>query len=173
MRNKKIEFLEKIRKGSCSINVESLSLVRRAIQKGVFSSEEMMLIRAYMESQGMEDAYNKELLKIRFGSYLKNLYVEVPEEMEKLHAHHILFKCGIGKEQKALVAEGRAILHRNGIDSIVGPENLVWAPNKKGVHTKRNLERLVEALREADRQGEGYEGIKRVLNAFGREAANC
>ncbi|UJF32198.1 AHH domain-containing protein [Paenibacillus hexagrammi] len=46
------------------------------------------------------------------------------------HAHHILFKKGLGKTQQELVKEGQEILKEYGIDSIMGLENLVWAPNR-------------------------------------------
>lgn len=45
------------------------------------------------------------------------------------HAHHILFKKGLGQKQKVLVQEGQGILRGYGIDPIIGEENLVWAPN--------------------------------------------
>ena len=55
--------------------------------------------------------------------------------MVRAHAHHILFKAGLGQAQRELVGEGMEILLRHGVDPIKGLDNLVWAPNVKGQHT--------------------------------------
>jgi hypothetical protein len=68
--------------------------------------------------------------------------------MQNPHAHHILYKKGIGEAQQALVKEGQAILRRYGIDPIFGPENLVWAPKSaKGQHGAERLLQLEDVER--------------------------
>lgn len=52
------------------------------------------------------------LIKIDFGKYLRGLIGGPPTAMIDPHAHHILFKKGLGQKQKELVAEGQEILKR-------------------------------------------------------------
>ncbi|MED0946469.1 type IV secretion protein Rhs, partial [Bacillus mycoides] len=67
------------------------------------------------------------------------------------HAHHILFKKGLGQNQKVLVQEGQEIFRRYGIDPIIGEENLVWAPNIViGQHSLDALEIVVKRLRNVE-----------------------
>lgn len=153
------------------INKKSMIALRKAIQKGVFSNDELRLLRRYMIRKKIDKEYDTELLKINFGKFLKNMHVLLSYEIEKAHAHHILFKCGIGEEQKYLVKIGQAILCKYGIDYIVGLENLVWAPNIQGQHTKKNLRKLVDALIKADSDGTDYSGIKEILKQYGEEAS--
>lgn len=145
--------------------------LRKAIQKGVFSNDELLFLRRYMIKKNIDKEYDKELLNINFGKFLRNMQVLLSYEIKKTHAHHILYKCGIGKKQKDLVKIGQAILCKYGIDYIVGLENLVWAPNIQGQHTKENLQKLVEALIKADADGTDYCGIKRILKYYGEEAS--
>lgn len=49
------------------------------------------------------------LIKIDFGKYLRGLIGGPPTAMIDPHAHHILFKKGLGQKQKELVAEGQEI----------------------------------------------------------------
>ncbi len=90
---------------------------------------------------------------------------------EGMHAHHILFKAGLGHEQKQLVAEGMEILLKHGIDPVYGKANLVWAPNVKGQHTKEMLQFVVDTLKRADSKGE--KAVKEALQRLGRKAADC
>ena len=67
-------------------------------------------------------------------------------EMTRPHAHHILFKRGIGEEQQAMVRQGQDILRGYDIDPINEIENLVWAPNIRGQHTTTALKKVVDKL---------------------------
>jgi hypothetical protein len=87
------------------------------------------------------------------------------------HAHHIVYKAGIGPLQALEAMAGRAILRRHGIDPIRGIENLTWAPNVKGQHTLANLRSVVGDLRAVDRAGGGYDEIVAVLQQHGELAA--
>ena len=73
--------------------------------------------------------YDEALIKIDFGKYLRVLISGPPTDMVDPHAHHILYKKGLGQKQQELVREGQEILRRYGMDPIIGKENLVWAPN--------------------------------------------
>nr|WP_237770335.1 hypothetical protein [Vibrio parahaemolyticus] len=44
-----------------------------------------------------------------FGAYLKSVVGPPPKDMPDPHAHHILFKKGLGAEQQALVTEGQIL----------------------------------------------------------------
>lgn len=80
------------------------------------------------------------------------------------HAHHILFKEGLGDAQKALVKEGQALLRRYGIDPIWGLENLVWAPNRiKGQHGIEVLRNVVEQLKAVEELGGDFAFIRDQL----------
>ncbi|CAH0155846.1 hypothetical protein [Peribacillus simplex] len=90
------------------------------------------------------------------------------------HAHHILFKKGLGQKQKELVAEGQEILKRYGIESIIGEENLlVWAPNRiAGQHGIDRLQHIVDKLKEVDSFGGTREKMVDMLKLLGEEAAS-
>lgn len=74
------------------------------------------------------------------------------------------------------MAEGQAILAKYGIDPWMDVENLVWAPNIKGMHTTDRLQEVVDLLKAAD----ATKGAKKVrkaavvsaLKIAGRKAAN-
>jgi hypothetical protein len=55
---------------------------------------------------GITGEYNDALIKIDFGKYLRGL-VGGPIDP---HAHHILFKKGLGEAQQKLVKEGQELL---------------------------------------------------------------
>ncbi|PFZ03191.1 hypothetical protein COL63_29860 [Bacillus pseudomycoides] len=75
------------------------------------------------------------------------------------HAHHIVLKKRNGKAQKELVKEGKEILKDYDIDSILGLENLVRAPNRvKGQHSIEALRNAVDRLREVRDNGGGGGG---------------
>lgn len=85
------------------------------------------------------------------------------------HAHHILFKTGLGYKQKVLVAEGLFILLRHDIDPIAGLANLTWAPRIKGQHLTSKLEHVLNVLRAADKKGR--QDVLDALDVLGVEAA--
>ncbi len=108
----------------------------------------------------------------KFGKHLRNLKGDPPPGMSDPHAHHILFKKGMGTKQQALVEEGQNILRKAGIDPIFGPENLVWAPwrvsRQHGIET---LEEVVGELRKLEASGGEYVDFVDLLDRLGRQAA--
>ena len=93
-----------------------------------------------------------------------------PTDMLRPHAHHILFKEGIGPLQKAYSLYGKQILkkHDIGIDSI---HNLTWAPNVKGLHRLSTLKPIVKELRDVHKQGGNRDDIIAVLTKHGKKAS--
>lgn len=88
------------------------------------------------------------------------------------HAHHILFKEGLGETQKQLVREGQELLRRFGIDPIMGPENLVWAPMRaKMQHHTDTLRHVVDELKAVAAAGGGRAEIVAKLKLLGKAAA--
>ena len=125
-----------------------------------------------MSDLGITKEYEMAMKSMDFGTYLKNISGEPPTDMINPHAHHILFKTGNGLAQQALVEEGQAILRSYGIDPIVGPENLVWAPNAiTGQHNYSALEKVVNGLKELDGVGE-YDDIVNFLKDMGQIASS-
>ena len=106
-----------------------------------------------------------------WSKYLENLIGPPPPNMLRAHAHHILYKKGIGRAQQILVDEGQLILKKYGIDPVYGKEVLAWAPNVKGQHILSNLELLLRDLRLADKMG-AKSGILTTLKKHGDLAAN-
>jgi hypothetical protein len=127
-----------------------------------------------MSELGITKEYNEALIKIDFGKYLGGLIGDPPTAMIDPHAHHhILFKKGLGHKQKELVAEGQEILKRYGIESIIGEENLVWAPNRiAGQHGIERLQHIVDKLKEVDSFGGTREKMVDMLKLLGEEAAS-
>ncbi|MGV2875802.1 polymorphic toxin-type HINT domain-containing protein [Macrococcus capreoli] len=109
-------------------------------------------------------------MKFNYGKYLRKESDNPPSWMEKYHAHHILFKRGFGSYQKELVNKGQSILRAHNIDPIKGIENLVWAPNIKGLHCTENLEALVNDLMKAHNAGLDKSEIIAILNKHGEKA---
>ncbi len=123
------------------------------------------------EEQELEKLTN-QLKGLDFGSYLRARLGSAPKGMLSPHAHHVLFKLGLGGKQKELVAEGFDILMRNGVEpeEFIKGFNLVWAPNNiPGQHGYQALEDVLKALRKAD--GKGREAMKEILEEMGRIAA--
>jgi hypothetical protein len=87
--------------------------------------------------------------------------------MYRPHVHHILPQVGIGPEQQGLVKIGQKILISVGIDPINGIENLVYAANGHGVHTKGSILALVSDLKQATK----YDEVVAVLKKHGDIAA--
>jgi hypothetical protein len=107
-----------------------------------------------------------------FGKRLKGEIGDPPQGMIDPHAHHILFKKGLGAAQKALVEEGQGILTKHGIDPIFGFDNLVWAPNRiAGQHDIDALQKVVDTLRKIDEAGGTKADIIEALKKLGRLAA--
>ena len=120
---------------------------------------------------GVERTYGQHFDGFSYGTYLKGLKGAAPDGMIDPHAHHILFKKGLGAGQQELVEEGQDILRRVGIDPIYGVENLTWAPNIEGQHVTANLREVVDRLRDLDSVGAGYEDFVEALQELGDIAA--
>ena len=102
----------------------------------------------------------------------KGIVGEPQEGMYDPCAHHILFKTGLKGRQQDLVKEGQRILREYGIDPIVGPENIVWAPRGVvGQHTTVSLEKVVDGLKCIDDMGGDYEQIVKALKKYGKNAS--
>ncbi len=109
---------------------------------------------------------------VDFGKYLRTVVGDPPVDMVNPHAHHILFKTGLGAAQKSLVQEGQDILRKHGIDPIVGVENLVWAPNAvKGQHSFEAIENVVNQIKAVDAAGGDYDDTVDTLEEIGNLAA--
>jgi hypothetical protein len=126
-----------------------------------------------MSELGITKEYNEALIKIDFGKYLRGLIGGPPDAMFDPHAHHILFKRGLGQKQQELVQEGQEILKGYGIEPIVGKENLAWAPNRiAGQHGIERLQHIVDKLKEVDSFGGTREKMVEMLKLLGEEAAS-
>ena len=140
------------------------------------SEEQLALIKAGEiapdgVTKGMD--YSADAIKnFDYGTHLKKLIGPPPPNMDSHHAHHILFKVGNKEAQQLLVQKGQAILRKHGIDPIYGKENLVWAPNITGQHTKEMLEKVVNRLEKVDSVSGTREEIIEVLTESGQDAAN-
>ncbi len=154
------------------LDATKLNDIKLALQKGVFDAEEIKQISKYMRDNGVTEAYEAAMKKVDFGKYLRTIAGEPPIDMVKPHAHHILFKTGLGEAQQKLVKEGQEILHKHGIDPIVGAENLVWAPNGvTGQHSFSAIEHVVNQLKAVDAAGGDYDDIVEMLEELGHIAS--
>lgn len=106
-----------------------------------------------------------------YGAYLRTIDGPPPTTMTRPHAHHVVFKNGIGEAQQALVREAQDIMRQYDIDPIYGPENLTWAPNVAGQHTIDTLRPLVDELRGAHQAGAPREFIEDILFRHSQLAA--
>ncbi len=80
--------------------------------------------------------------------YLTGIKGAAPSDMPNPHAHHILFKKGLGEAQQMLVHEGQDLLRKVGIDPLFGKEVFVWAPlYAKGQHSPDTADDLVRDLK--------------------------
>ncbi|MES9791631.1 T7SS effector LXG polymorphic toxin [Priestia megaterium] len=150
------------------VNKDKMNQLKNAIQNNRFSVEELSEISGKMSELGITKEYNEVLLKIDFGKYLTGLIGGPPEAMINPHAHHILFKKGLGQKQKELVQEGQEILRKYGIDPIIGQENLVWAPNAVvGQHSIDALEIVVHRLRAVEEMDGDLDDIVEALKDLG------
>ncbi|MFF2457653.1 T7SS effector LXG polymorphic toxin [Peribacillus simplex] len=156
-----------------NVNAIKMNKLKNAIQNNTFSVDELSEISKKMSDLGITKEYNEALIKIDFGKYLRGLIGGPPAAMIDPHAHHILFKKGLGQKQKELVAEGQEILKKYGIESIIGEENLVWAPNRiAGQHGIERLQHIVDKLKEVDSFGGTREKMVDMLKLLGEEAAS-
>ncbi|WP_319017853.1 T7SS effector LXG polymorphic toxin [Priestia megaterium] len=154
------------------VNKDKMNQLKNAIQNNRFSVEELSEISGKMSELGITKEYNEVLLKIDFGKYLTGLIGGPPEAMINPHAHHILFKKGLGQKQKELVQEGQEILRKYGIDPIIGQENLVWAPNAVvGQHSIDALEIVVHRLKAVESEGGDLDDIVDALEELGNLAS--
>lgn len=127
---------------------------------------------ANSNSKPSDGAKPKNMDTFDFGKHLKGLSGQPPKDMPDPHAHHILFKKGLGAKQQALVKEGQAILRKHDIDPIYGKENLTWAPNRvKDQHSITSLKPLVDDLKMLDSLGASREQIVDILSQYGQIAA--
>lgn len=150
------------------VNKDKMNQLKNAIQNNRFNVEELSEINEKMSELGITKEYNEVLLKIDFGKYLTGLIGGPPEAMINPHAHHILFKKGLGQKQKELVQEGQEILRKYGIDPIIGQENLVWAPNAVvGQHSIDALEIVVHRLRAVEEMDGDFDDIVEALKDLG------
>ena len=121
----------------------------------------------------MGDFYYPDINKIDYGKILKDAIGDMPTDMYNPHAHHIIFKIGNGKKQKALVKEAQKILTDFDIDPIKGLEVLGWAPNAvKGQHSYKTLKQTVDEIKKVVENGGGREDIVKALEKEKQKAAN-
>ncbi|NMD71595.1 type IV secretion protein Rhs [Bacillus sp. DNRA2] len=147
--------------------------LKNAIQNNTFSIDELSEIRKMVSDLGITKEYDEALIKMDFGKYLRGLIGEPPADMVVPHAHHILFKKGLGEAQQKLVQEGQEILRKYGIEPIIGKENLVWAPNRiAGQHNLSALENVVNQLKAVDAAGADLDDIIEILEDLGKRAAS-
>ncbi len=92
-----------------------------------------------------------------------------PDQMVSPHRHHILELNGQPGVHRALVREGQDILRSYKIDPVLGPENLIWAPNRG--HGVGPTQSLVNELRAAAQAQASREYIEGILARHGRSAA--
>ncbi len=122
---------------------------------------------------GVERTYGALVEGFDYGNYLRTMIGDAPAGMVNPHAHHILFKTGLGTDQQILVAQGQHILRKVGIDPIYGVENLVWAPNRiPGQHDLGALTNVVDKLKELDTLGGDYDDFVELLRELGELAAS-
>lgn len=156
-----------------SVNATKMNKLKNAIQNNTFSVDELSEISKKMSDLGINKEYNEALIKLDFGKYLRGLIGDPPAAMIDPHAHHILFKKGLGQKQKELVQEGQEILKRYGIEPIIGEENLVWAPNRIAVqHGIERLQHIIDKLKAVDSFGGTREKMVEMLKLLGEEAAS-
>ncbi|WP_102691524.1 pre-toxin TG domain-containing protein [Rummeliibacillus pycnus] len=166
------DYLDNIIKNG-NVDADKLNKLKNTIQNNTFSKDELAEISKKMSDLGIAKEYNEALIKIDFGKYLKGLIGDPPANMINPHAHHILFKKGLGEAQQKLVQEGQELLRKYGIDPIIGEENLVWAPNRiAGQHSIEALENVINQLKAVDAAGADVDDIIEILEDLGKQAAS-
>ena len=154
-----------------AINYEELNKLRLALERGEISTA---MFWEEVAKKGWSKEICEEVLKERvdFGRYLRNLIGEPPSGMIDPHAHHILPKTGKGPVQQALVEKGQKILRSYGIDPVLGPENLCWAPNRVvGQHSEEAIREIVDGLKILQEGEATKEEIIDFLKVMGQKAA--
>jgi hypothetical protein len=155
------------------VDTVKMNKLKNAIQNNTFSVDELSEIRKRMFELGISKEYDEALIKIDFGKYLRGLIGDSPSGMIDPHAHHILFKKGLGDAQQKLVLEGQGILRKYGIEPVIGKENLVWAPNRiAGQHSISALENVVNQLKAVDAAGADLDDMIEILEDLGKQAAS-
>ncbi|GGA33848.1 AHH domain-containing protein [Psychrobacillus lasiicapitis] len=161
------DYLEDITANG-KVDSTKMNKLKNAIQNNTFNVDELSEIRKEMADLGITKVYDEALIKIDFGKYLRGLMGDPPSAMINPHAHHILFKKGLGQKQQELVREGQEILRRYGVDPIIGVENLVWAPNAvTGQHSLDALKEVVARLRAIEAIDGDFDDIVETLNDLG------
>lgn len=155
------------------VDADKMNKLKNGIQNNTFSVDELSEIRKKMSELGITKEYDEVLIKMDFGKYLRGLIGDPPTAMADPHAHHILFKKGLGESQQKLVQEGQEILRKYGIEPVIGQENLVWAPNRvAGQHSIAALENVVKQLKAVDAAGADIDDIIEILEDLGKQAAS-
>ncbi|MGD7007019.1 pre-toxin TG domain-containing protein [Metabacillus sp. 84] len=155
------------------VDADKMNKLKNGIQNNIFSIDELSEIRKKMSELGITKDYDEVLIKMDFGKYLRGLIGDPPTAMIDPHAHHILFKKGLGEAQRELVQEGQEILRKYGIEPVIGKENLVWAPNRvAGQHSIVALENVVNQLKAVDAAGADIDDIIEILEDLGKQAAS-
>ncbi len=156
-----------------NVDPAKMKKLKNAIQNNTFSIDELSEIRKMVSDLGITKEYDEALIIMDFGKYLRGLIGDPPADMVVPHAHHILFKKGLGEAHQKLVQEGQEILRKYGIEHIIGKENLVWAPNRiAGQHNLSALENVVNQLKAVDVAGADLDDIIEILEDLGKQAAS-
>ncbi|WP_232217770.1 AHH domain-containing protein [Virgibacillus sp. SK37] len=152
-----------------NVDVTKMNKLKNAIQ----NIDELSELRKKMSELGITKEYDEALIKMDFGKYLRGLIGDPPIAMIDPHAHHILFKKGLGEAQQKLVQEGQEILRKYDIDPVIGKENLVWAPNRvAGQHSIAALKNVVNQLKAVDAAGADLDDIIEILEDLGKQVAS-
>ena len=139
---------------------------------GFFESFRPLAETADQANRRLNVGESIDIRKFDFGAYLREKVGGPPAGMPNPHAHHILFKKGLGKKQQALVRQGQALLSKYDIDPIFGVENLTWAPQRiKGQHDLGALKQVVQTLTETDELFGSRDAMVRALKELGQTAA--
>ncbi|MGF7046955.1 peptidoglycan hydrolase-like protein with peptidoglycan-binding domain/prefoldin subunit 5 [Paenibacillus sp. DS2015] len=167
------KYLDDIVDAAGNINHTKMNNLKNAIQNNTFNADELSQISKKMTDLRITSEFHEVLLKIDFGKYLKGRIGDPPVNMLNPHAHHTLFKKGLGEAQQKLVQEGQEILRKYNIDPIIGVENLVWAPNRiSGQHSIEALENVVNQLKAVDAAGGDLDDFVEILADLGKLAAS-
>ncbi|AIF42598.1 type IV secretion protein Rhs [Virgibacillus sp. SK37] len=143
------------------------------LKNAIQNIDELSELRKKMSELGITKEYDEALIKMDFGKYLRGLIGDPPIAMIDPHAHHILFKKGLGEAQQKLVQEGQEILRKYDIDPVIGKENLVWAPNRvAGQHSIAALKNVVNQLKAVDAAGADLDDIIEILEDLGKQVAS-
>jgi hypothetical protein len=94
-----------------------------------------------------------------------------PQPHDGWHAHHILYKLGLGLGQQDMVRGAQPILREVGIHPVFGLEMFAWAPQRVELqHHIESLTEVVDALKKIKEKGGAYLDYVATLKRFGRIA---